>query len=111
MTWAMSPTPEVDDRYLLRGLVCCGLCDVAMKPALLATRIRFYGCTNPGCPRPLIEADLMETLVWQAFEYLFAEPTTEVTAEEQRQALEHTLERVTVGVDLGQPRYVWRHLP
>jgi hypothetical protein len=107
----MSPAPEVDDRYLLRDLVWCGLCDVAIKPALLSTRIRFYGCRNPACPRPLVEADLMETLVWQAFLYLFAEPTVEISDVEQRQALEHTLQRVTVGRDLGQMNYLWRDTP
>ncbi len=89
----------------------CGLCDVALKPALLATRIRFYGCRNPRCPRPLVEADLVETLVWQAFEYRFLEPIAEVIAEEQRAILEHALERVTIGADLGQMCYVWRDLP
>ena len=33
-----------------------------MKPALLSTGIRFYGCTSPHCPRPLIEADLLESV-------------------------------------------------
>jgi hypothetical protein len=97
MVLAMSSSPEVDGRYLLRDLVWCQLCGVCMKPALLSTRIRFYGCTNPACPRPLIEADLVETLVWQAFLYLFAAPDTEMTTAEQRPVLEHVLERVTVG--------------
>jgi hypothetical protein len=111
MVWAMSASPEAQERYLVRDLVWCGLCEVVLKPALLTTRIRFYGCLNPRCPRPLIEADLLETLVWQALEYLFLEPTAEVTVDEQRTMLEHTLERVTVGVDLGQLHYVWRDVP
>ncbi len=89
----------------------CGLCDVSMKAALLSMSRRFYGCTSLDCPRPLIPADLAETLVWQAFQYLFADPTAELTTAEQRQALEHALERVTVGVDLGDVRYCWRDLP
>ncbi len=111
MVWAMSPSAEVDNRYLLRDLVSCGLCDIAMKPALLSTRIRFYGCTNPRCPRPLVEADLVEALVWQVFWYLFAEPEADVTTDEQRQALEHALERVTIGADLGAILYHWRDQP
>jgi len=111
MVWAMSPSPEVDDRYCLRELVWCGLCDRAMKPALLSTRIRFYGCTNPSCPRPLVEADLVEVLTWQAFLCLFAEPTAEISAQEQRQALAQTLDRVTVGANLGEMRYGWRSTP
>jgi hypothetical protein len=108
MVWAMSPSPETDDRYLLRELVWCGLCDVGMKPAFLSTRTRFYGCTNPACPRPLIEADLAETLARQAFLYLFAEPVIESTTHERRPVLEHVLERVIVGADLGELRYQWR---
>ena len=111
MVWAMSASPEAEERYLVRDLVWCGLCEVALKPALLVTRIRFYGCTNPACPRPLIEADLAEPLVRQAFEYLFLEPTIEMTAEDQQAMLAHALERVTVGADLGQLRYGWRDLP
>ena len=111
MTWAISPTPDVDDRYLLRDLVWCGLCDVRMKAALLSTSRRFYGCTCLDCPRCLIPADLLETLAWQAFLYLFADPSVEVTRTEQRQALEHALERVTVGIDLGNLCYQWRDMP
>jgi len=105
MTWAMSPAREVDDRYLLRDLVWSDLCDVAMKPAFLSTRIRFYGCTNPRCPRPLIEADLVEVLAWQAFQHLFTEPEAEITDQEQHQALHHTLKWVSIGADLGDLRY------
>jgi hypothetical protein len=108
MVWATSPSPEADDRYLLRDLIWCRLCDVSMKPALLSTRIRFYGCTNPTCPRPLVEADLAETLVRQAFLYRFTAPDTGSTTGGQRPVLEHVLERVTVGTDLGELRYQWR---
>jgi hypothetical protein len=108
MVWATSPSPEADDRYLLRDLIWCRLCDAAMKPALLSTRIRFYGCTNPTCPRPLIEADLVETLARQAFLYRFAAPATESTTSDRRPVLEHVLERMMVGADLGELRYQWR---
>ena len=111
MTWAMSTTPEVDDAYVLRNLTWCGLCGLSMEPALLSPDRRFYGCRSIHCPRPLVPADLLETLVWQAFWYLFAEPRADVTAEEQRQALEMALERVTVGSDLGEVRYQWRDVP
>jgi hypothetical protein len=111
MVWAMSPEPKVDDRYLLGELVWCGLCDVPMKAALLPASRRFYGCTSRSCPRSLIPADLTETLVWQAFLYLFADAGAEPTSAEQRQALAHTLERVTVGTDLGNVRYSWRDVP
>jgi hypothetical protein len=111
MVWATSPSPKVGDRYVLRDLIWCGLCDVAMRPALLSTSRRFYGCTSLACPRSLIPADLLETLVWQAFLYSFADPAAELTAAEQRHALAHALARVAVGVDLGDVRYFWRDLP
>src|SRR6266568_7995792 len=71
MTWAMSPPSEVDDRYLLRDLAWCGPCGLSLEPALLSPDRRFYGCRNIHCPRPLVPAELLEALVWQAFWYLF----------------------------------------
>jgi hypothetical protein len=111
MTWAMSPSPDVDDRYLLRDLVWCGLCGLRLDAALLSPDRRFYGCRSIHCPRPVIPAEMLETLVWQAFLYLFADPTAELSGKEQRQALVHALERVTVGVGLGDVRYQWRDQP
>jgi hypothetical protein len=111
MVWAMPLELGVDDRCMLRDLVWCGLCDVPMIAALLSTGRRFYGCTRVGCPRALVPADLLEALVWQAFAYLFADTSAELTADEQRQALVQTLERMTVGVDLGDLRYQWRDEP
>ncbi len=110
MTWAMSP-PEVDDSYLLRDLAWCGLCELSLGPAWLSLGRRFYGCRNIHCPRPLVPAEMLETLVWQAFLDLFAEPDAAVTLVERRQALEHVLGRVSVGADLGEVRYQWRDVP
>ena len=42
---------------------------------------------------------------------LFSEADPEISAEEQRAALVHSLERVTVGVDLGTLHYRWRDQP
>jgi hypothetical protein len=111
MTWAMSPTPDVDDRYLLRDLVWCGLCGLRLEAALLSPDRRFYGCRNIHCPRPLVPAEMLETMVWQAFLYLFAQVDAELSDEGQRWALEHALERVTVGADFGEVRYHWRDMP
>jgi hypothetical protein len=97
--------------YTLRDLIWCGLCDVPMKPALLSTGRRFYGCIRVGCPRPVASADLLETLVWQAFRYRFAEPGGSLSAVARDKALAHALERTTVGVDLGDLRYQWRDEP
>jgi hypothetical protein len=103
----MIEPPAVDDGYLLRDLVWCGLCDAPRRPASQ----RFYGCTNPSCPRPLFSAALLDVVAWQAFLYFFADPTIQLTRQEQRQALELALERVTVGADLGDLRYRWRDVP
>jgi hypothetical protein len=108
MLSAISPSRGADDPYLLRGLVQCGLCEVPMKPARLSTDRRFYGCVAAACPRSLVPADLLDPLVWQAFLYRLAVPGAESTVEEQRQALEQALARVTVGTDLGDVRYQWR---
>src|SRR5437773_6478034 len=62
MTWAMSPAPEVDDRYLLRNLAWCGLCALSLEPAWISPGKRFYGCRNIHCPRPLVPADLLQAL-------------------------------------------------
>jgi hypothetical protein len=104
MAWATSPPPDIDDRYVLRDLVWCGLCGITMEPALLSQDRRFYGCRNIHCPRPLVPADLLEALVWQAFLYLFPGP-------ESKAGVQHALDRVTVGADLGEVRYGWRDLP
>jgi hypothetical protein len=108
MIWAMSPTPDLDDRYYLGDLAWCGLCELRLQPVWLSLGKRFYGCPNVRCPRPLVPAELLETLVWQAFRCLFGEPAAEMTATEQRQVLQRTLERVTVGPNLGQVRYQWQ---
>jgi hypothetical protein len=99
------------DRYLLRDLARCGLCDVVMTPALLSTRVRFYGCTNRWCPRPLVSAELLEVLVWQAFRYRFTESAMDISVGERARMLGGALERVSVGVDMGDVRYQWRGLP
>jgi hypothetical protein len=59
----------------------------------------------------VIPAQMLEALVWQAFVYLFTESDPEISSHDRRAALTHSLERVTVGVDLGEVRYVWRDLP
>jgi hypothetical protein len=107
----VKPTTEVESRYLLEGLAWCGLCGVPVEPAPVAPGKRFYGCRSILCVRSPVPADLLETLVWQAFQYLFVEPGVELDVDDQRQALEHSLARVTVGADLGELRYWWREVP
>jgi hypothetical protein len=55
------------DLYLLRGLLRCGLCDEPFACCLMGTGIRYYGCTNIGCVRPLVNAEEVEQVVWKGF--------------------------------------------
>lgn len=111
MPWAMAFHTDIDERFLLRDLVWCGPCGLRMAALTMSPGRPFYGCRNIHCPRPVIPAQMLETLVWQAFLYLFAEGDPEISAEDQRAALAHSLQRVTVGVDLGSVRYQWRDQP
>src|SRR5439155_26795277 len=58
-----------DDAYLLRGLLWCDLCGKPMQPVLLMD-IRQYACPAAGCPRPMVPAEPVETLVWNHFALL-----------------------------------------
>jgi hypothetical protein len=111
MPWAMAVGAEVDERFLVRDLVWCGPCGLSLSALVMSPGRWFYGCRNIHCPRPVIPAEMLEVLVWQAFLYLFAEPDPEISAVDQRAALVHSLERVTVGVDLSDVRYCWRDQP
>jgi hypothetical protein len=107
----MAVGADVDERFLVRDLVWCGPCGLGMSALVMSPGRRFYGCRSIHCRRPVSPAEMLETLVWQAFLYLFAEHDPEISAEDQRAVLVHGLERVTVGVDLGELRYQWRDLP
>jgi hypothetical protein len=111
MPWAMAVGADVDERFLVRDLVWCGPCETEMVALVMSPGRRFYGCRNLRCARPVLPAEMLEALVWQAFLYLFADPDPEISVEEQRAALVHSLEQVTVGVDLGSLRYAWRDVP
>jgi recombinase-like zinc beta ribbon protein len=111
MPWAMAVGVDVDERFLVRDLVRCGPCGLGMSALVMSPGRRFYGCRNIHCPRPVISAEMLETLVWQAFLYLFADTDVELSSMDQRAAFVHSLQRVTVGVDLGDVRYQWRDQP
>jgi hypothetical protein len=111
MPWAMAVGAGVDDRFAVRDMVWCGPCGLVMTALVMSPGRRFYGCRNIHCPRPVIPAEMLETLVWQAFLYLFAGGEPQISAADERAALVHSLERVTVGIDLGDVRYWWRELP
>jgi hypothetical protein len=96
------------DRYLLRGLLWCGLCDESFACCLLPTGIRSYGCTHIGCPRPLVAAEEAEQLVWRAFA-LRHEAEAVATKRSQRQAaLYEALVRVIVHGGVADLDFDWR---
>lgn len=95
------------DRYLLRQLIWCELCNRAMVPARL-TGVRYYACNSPSCPRTLIPAEGIERLIWQ--QYCLLHEGTEVvvmTAMRQR-ALRQALNRVRVGEDMFEFWCEWK---
>ncbi|MGC9666862.1 hypothetical protein ACNTMW_09945 [Planosporangium sp. 12N6] len=103
----MSPVPGSDEEYLLVDLAWCGPCELALLPALITGR-RFYACRNIHCPCPVVPAGLLDEWAWRAFLHRFTQPDIDRTTHEKRQILERALERVTVGMGLGQIRYHWR---
>jgi hypothetical protein len=111
MPWAIAVGADVDERFLVRDLVWCGRCGRGMPALVMSPGRRFYGCRNIHCLRPVIAAEMLEALAWQAFLYLFAESEPELSPAERRAALIQSLERLTVGVDLGDVRYFWRDVP
>ncbi len=78
-----SPRNNKQFTYLLKGLARCGRCGMAFTGAASRGH-RYYGCTafdphNVGerkaCrPRPIVNADALETVVWDAVSDLFIDP-------------------------------------
>jgi hypothetical protein len=83
-------------RYLLRGLLWCGLCDAAFAACLMSTGIRYYGCTSIGCPRPLVNAEEAEQVVWKGFALKHGAEADAAKRNERQAALHEALVRVTV---------------
>ena len=70
--------------YLLKGLLVCGCCQLRMigHAGIPATRKRRYLCTQKEtlhsrpqrCPNRTVQAEMIETLVWQSVGDLLSEP-------------------------------------
>jgi len=106
MVWVSGQTQL--EIYFLRGLLWCEPCGELLVPAKTADDWRFYGCPGRSCPRPIIEAALVEAAVWQRYTALNEEAAGRVRRDQRREALVELLTRVTVGstiVDLG---FDWR---
>jgi hypothetical protein len=79
-------------------------CDAGLLPVSIGPETRFYACPNLSCPRPLVRAEVLEALVWQALLYRYPESRPHG----RQQVLEQAFTRVSVGADLGEVRYQWR---
>jgi hypothetical protein len=103
---ALAAAGSQGDRYLLRDLIWCGLCDVAMEPVVLSGT-RYYACKNGRCPRP-IPADGVELLVWQQYAVLYEGTEVVVPTALRRDALRRKLTRVRIGTDMFEFWCEWK---
>ncbi len=99
---------EGSDFYLLRDLLWCGLCDEPFAACLMSTGIRYYGCTNVGCPRPLVNAEEAEQVVWQRFSKHNPALAPLVTRTHRQIALSENLKRATVQSGVSEMGFEWR---
>jgi len=94
--------------YLLRGLIWCGICDEPFACCLMSTGIRYYGCTNVGCKRPLVNAEEVEQVVWRAFALKHEAEAAAMKRNERQAALHEALVRVTVHIGATELDFEWR---
>jgi len=105
--WALLLNEDVDF-HLLRGLLWCGLCDAPFAACLMSTGIRYYGCTNIGCPRPLVNAEEAERVVWKGFALKHEAEAGATKRNERQAALHDALVRVTVHGGVSDMGFEWR---
>jgi hypothetical protein len=97
-----------DDRYTLRGLLWCAVCDAAMTPVAADAGVRQYRCPDPECPRRLVVAEMAERLVWEHFAHLNPDEAVAIDPEDRRQSLRQVLARVWVGQTVYDLYFEWR---
>jgi hypothetical protein len=105
-----APEPMSDillQRYLLRGLLWCQLCDLPIVPILLRPLSRYYACTNKECPRPAMPAKLTEHRVWSRLIRLDATMVHGVPRERRHAELRRVLSRVSVREGITDLRFEW----
>ncbi len=110
-------SPRADDEYLLRGLVRCGACGVALTPSTTAkpkqstaTRYRYYRCMTRNrrgarvCPVPPVAAGALEAAVVSALKDMVATPMMgeEVASEASHQLTERLVDLVRERGQLDQ---------
>jgi Recombinase zinc beta ribbon domain len=96
------------DRYLLRGLLWCGLCDESFAACLTSKGIRYYGCLSTRCPRPLVPAEEAEQFVWKGFVLRYEAVAGGLKRDQRQAALSEALERVTVHSGASDLDLSWR---
>jgi hypothetical protein len=92
--------------WLLRNLIWCELCSAPMLAVQLSTG-RYYGCPYRECRRQLINAPLVEQLVWHQYALLFEGTDIVVPTSMRWAALRRRLRRVRIGEDLTELWYEW----
>lgn len=100
--------PARAGHYVLRGLLHCRPCGQTLVPAYCSGGQRFYGCADPGCPRPWVPAEPIEEQVWARFTALNGRVARRIPAERRQEALAAVLVRVVVGARVGDLAYHWR---
>jgi hypothetical protein len=100
--------PVTIDRYLLRGLLWCGLCDEPFTACLTSTGLRYYGCTSDRCSRPLVPAEEAEQVVWRGFVLRYEAVAGGLRRDQRQAALYEAVERVTVHSGASELDLAWR---
>jgi hypothetical protein len=102
------PPSGVLDRYLLRDLMWCALCDRPLVAVLGPADTRHYGCLNERCPRPLLDAEVVEQQVWTRFVRLNDALAHGVRRDARHSMLRQLLKQVTVGDTTVDLAFEWR---
>jgi hypothetical protein len=102
------PANDSADPYLLRDLLWCGLCDEPFAACLMSTGVRYYGCMNQECRRPLVPAEETEQLVWKGFVLRYEAVAGGLKRDQRQAALHDAFERVTVHSGASELDFAWR---
>jgi hypothetical protein len=87
-------------RYLVRELLRCGVCDAPWVPILLRPTSRFYVCSTKACWRPALPARLIEHQAWSRFVRSRGTITQGVPTQRRHGLLKQELRRVVVRAGL-----------
>ncbi|WP_213457001.1 zinc ribbon domain-containing protein [Rhizomonospora bruguierae] len=97
----------VGQRFLLDGLLVCGLHDAPMTPYQDGGRNRFYACSTMRCIVGLVPATLVENLAWIELTTIDGR-LTPTPLEQRPEALTRAVSWVEVDASVGELRV---HVP